>query len=286
MSDLFGLTLSLGSVSNLEAETAAALEAPYLEARRAAEAATVHSADETGWAERHRLAWLWVMATSAATVFMVRRSRGSEVAKELLGAARGVVLTDRWSGYSWLPLSRRQLCWAHLIRDFRKISESAHAGIAGLGEALLDNARRLFELWRRVRDGTLQRSSFRTYASRLRCQIKTYLIAVTGCANRRAAALARGILRLEPAMWTFVRIPGVEPTNNAAERALRPVVLWRKGSYGSRSEIGHAFVERMLTVVTTLRQHGRNVLEFLREASVAALRKVGAPALVAEAVCP
>ncbi len=280
MSDLFGLSISLGSVSNLEAETAAGLEAPFAEARRAAEAASVCHTDETGWAERHRLAWLWVMATSAATVFLVRKSRGSDVARELLGPARAVVVTDRWSGYSWLPLARRQLCWAHLIRDFRKLAECGDPAAAGLGEALLERARKLFELWHRVRDGTLKRSSFRTYASGLRGRIRIYLEVVSGCANRRAAALARGILRLEPAMWTFVRIPGVEPTNNAAERALRPVVLWRKGSYGSRSQVGHAFVERMLTVVTTLRQHGRNVLDFLHDASVAALRKAVAPPLL------
>lgn len=125
--------------------------------------------------------------------------------------------------------------------------------IASLGECLLEDARRLFEWWHRVRDGTLARSSFRSYVGRLRNRMRVYLEAVAARANRRAAALPRGILRLERAMWTFVRVTGVEPTNNAAERVLRPAVLWRKGCFGSRSRVGHAFVERMMTVVATLR---------------------------------
>ena len=210
----------------------------------------------------------------------MRRSRGSEVAKELLGTrASGIVLTDRWSGYNWLPLERRQLCWAHLIRDFRKLTECGEP-VASLGECLLECARKLFEWWYRVRDGTLKRSSFRTYVSGLRPRVRGYLEAAAACTHRRAAALCRGILRFEPAMWTFVRVIGVEPTNNAAERALRPVVLWRKSSYGSRSTVGHAFVERMLTVVATLRQHGRNVLDFLHDACLASIRRAASPPLI------
>lgn len=280
MSDLFGLSISLGSVSNLEGDMVEALEEPFEVACRAARAKAVHHADETGWTKGKERAWMWVLATDAATIFLVRKSRGSDAAQDLLGSAvAAVTVTDRWSGYNWLPLMRRQLCWAHLIRDFRKLSECA-GPIAKHGDALLDYARRLFELWHRVRDGTLRRSSFRIYASRLRQTIRDALEAGAECAHRKGAALCRGILRLEPAMWTFARVPSVEPTNNAAERALRPVVLWRKNSYGSKSDLGHDFVERMLTVVVTLRQHGRNVLEFLREASVAALRRAAAPSLL------
>jgi transposase len=280
MSDLFGLSISLGSVSNLEADMVEALDAPFTEACQAARGAAALHTDETGWAERYKLAWLWALATTSATIFLVRKSRGAEVAKELLGpSSDGIVVTDRWSGYSWLPTGRRQLCWAHLIRDFRKLSECAEP-LAGLGNSLLDCARRLFDWWHRVRDGTLRRSTFRNYVGRLRSEVRTYLAAGSGCAHRKAAALCRGILRFEPAMWTFARIPGVEPTNNLVERALRPVVLWRKGSYGSCTTIGHAFVERMLTTVATLRQHGRNVLEFLQEACVSALRKATAPSLI------
>ncbi|HSC69931.1 MAG TPA: transposase, partial [Candidatus Methylomirabilis sp.] len=138
----------------------------------------------------------------------------------------------------------------------------------------------LFAWWHRVRDGTLTRGSFRTYVSPLRRRVETLLWLGSRCRHARTAATCREILLLAPALWTFVRLPGVEPTNNAAERALRPGVLWRKGSFGSHSPAGSRFAERMLTVAATLKQQRRNVVDYVTMACEAALRGDPAPSLL------
>jgi transposase len=240
----------------------------------------VAQVDETGWREANQRAWLWTAVTEAVTVFLIRRSRGSQVAKELLGEAfAGIVVSDRWSGYRWVPIKRHQLCWAHLIRDLRQMAETGGSA-AAIGEALGMCARQLFHWWHRVRDGTLQRSSFRVYAAQLRMEIRALLHEGTWCEGPKSAALCRALLQQEPALWTFVRQEGVEPTNNASERALRPVVLWRKSSFGTQSRAGSEFAERLLTIVTTLRQQKRNVLNYVTTACEARLRHRPVPSLL------
>jgi len=140
--------------------------------------------------------------------------------------------------------------------------------------------RQLFHWWHRVRDGTLQRSSFRVYAAQLRMEIHALLNEGAVCNDPKGAALCRSLLQHEPALWTFVQQEGVEPTNNSAERALRPVVLWRKGSFGTQSRAGSEFAERLLTVVATLRQQQRNVLDYVTTACEAVLHHHPAPSLL------
>jgi transposase len=177
-------------------------------------------------------------------------------------SAGQVITTDRYKGYLWLPLRLRQICWAHLIRDFQAMVDRANAGSA-LGEELLCCAEDLFTWWYRVRDGTLSRSTFERYAADLRPWVRSQLEAGAACACAKTAGTCRDILAVEPALWTFARVEGIEPTNNAAERALRHAVLWRKTSQGTESVTGSRFVENILTVVATCRQQGRNVLEYL-----------------------
>ena len=170
-------------------------------------------------------------------------------------------------------------CWAHLIREFRQMAE-AEGSAAALGEALGICARQLFHWWHRVRDGTLQRSSFCVYAAQLRIEVRALLRGGTVCEDAKGAALCRSLLQYEPALWTFVSKDGVGPTNNASERALRPVVLWRKSSFGTQSRAGSDFVERMLTVVASLRQEQRNILDYMTTACEAALHDQPAPSLL------
>jgi transposase len=159
LADCFGVEIALGSVSALEGTTSEALQEPVAAARRFVQQQSVAHVDETGWWEANQRAWLWVAVTHTVTVFLIRLSRGSQVAKELVGEGfAGIVVSDRWSGYRWVPLTGRQLCWAHLIREFRRMAE-AGGSAAALGEALGMCARQLFHWWHRVRDGTLQRSS-------------------------------------------------------------------------------------------------------------------------------
>jgi transposase len=149
-----------------------------------------------------------------------------------------------------------------------------------IGDALLAQAHQMFTWWHRVREGTLPHSTFRSYMTPLRREVERLLEAGRRCGMPKTAGTCRAILTRREALWTFVQVAGVEPTNNAAERAIRPGVLWRKASFGTQSAEGSRFVESMMTVVATLKQQQRNVLEYLTEACNAALRGDAAPSLL------
>jgi transposase len=172
------------------------------------------------------------------------------------------------------------LCWSHLIRDFRKIVDRGGKSRV-IGECLLRASEDLFHDWHLVRDGKMSRKRFRRRARRIRKRVHALLEIGTASPVFGVAGMCRGILELEPAMWTFVNRLGVEPTNNAAERLIRPAVIWRKTSMGTQSPAGSRFTERILTCVATLRQQGRNVLEYLTAVRCAALNGVRAPPLIA-----
>lgn len=266
---LFEVPVALGTVSNLEQELSRALAAAHAEAVEAVRRAPVKHADETGWKKHGTRCWLWAAATAQVAAFAVHAGRGLAGLAVLLGAtAAGIVVSDRWCAYRHLPVYRRQLCWAHLRRDFQGLIDLG--GVAGeIGLELELFAEDVFHNWYRVRDGTLRRSSLRTYVDSQRPWLRALLGRgrVSGCA--KTAALCGQLLDLEPALWTFVRREGVEPTNNHAERVVRRAVLWRKKSFGSVSEGGCRFVERILTAVQTLRLQGRPVWRFLQQSIIA-----------------
>ena len=154
-------------------------------------------------------------------------------------------------------------------------------GEAGeVGRRLLDHSEVLFRWWHRVRDGTLARSSFRLYVSWLRDCFRDDLHRGAACACSRTAATCRELLSGETHLWTFVRVEGIEPTNNDAERALRHGVIYRKLSGGTDSVHGSRFVERMLSVVATCRQQGLNMLDYLTRCYQARLEGRPAPSLL------
>ena len=177
------------------------------------------------------------------------------------------------------PTWRRQRCWAHLLRDIEAMSErdgQSHA----IGEALRAQVRQMFHWWHRVRDGTLAHASFASYMRPIRREVERLLEAGQTCGVPKTEGTCREILKRRQALWTFVRHEGVEPTNNAAERAIRPGVLWRKGSFGTHSPEGSRFVEAMMTVVATLKQQHRNVLDYLTAACEAPWCGKTAPSLL------
>lgn len=279
MSDLFGLTMCVGSVINCQEQAAAALEPSHAEAHAYVKAHRIKHADETGWREARQRAWLWAAVTTYVTVFLVRARRNAVVARELLGTACGVLVTDRWGAYGWWPQLRRQLCWAHLTRDFIKIQERGGDDQV-LADALLAEKDQMFTWWHRVRDGTLARATFKKHMKPL--QDRVHALLERGIAqNHPKTAKTCGLLQKHfDSMWTFVYREGVDPTNNAAELRVRHAVLWRKTSYGTHSAQGSRFVERILTVHATLRQQNRNVCDFLRKACAAALNRSAPPSLL------
>jgi transposase len=280
LSDFLDADISLGSVCNLEQRSSEAVAPAVEEALAAVQAAPVKHADETSWREARQKAWLWVAATSMVAVFLIRRSRAAKVAHELLGdTLRGVLNSDRWSAYNWVRPGQRQICWAHLKRHW-KAFEDHGAEARRLGKALQTSTEALFEQWYRARDGTLSWSSFRKYARPHQRRIVELLGEGTSCPSRKVAGMCREILALEGALWLFVRRADVDPTNNAAERAIRHAVIWRKTSLGTDSEGGSRFVERMLTVVQTLRMQRRNILDYMTAACEAAQRGDAPPSLL------
>ncbi|HYN63453.1 MAG TPA: IS66 family transposase [Candidatus Limnocylindrales bacterium] len=279
LGDLFGVDLALGTVSACEQAVSEAVAAPVAEAHRYVQQQAVVHVDETGWREGRQRAWLWVMVSALVTVFLVHARRNTEAARSLIGACQGILVSDRWSAYKHWPIEQRQLCWAHLLREFMAFTERGGAA-AHLGRALLKDADTMFARWHRVRDGTLSRPRFWREMRPLRHRVERRLRrGATGAAGKTAAT-CRDLVTLAPALWTFIDVPGVEPTNNAAERALRPAVLWRKGCFGTHSAAGSRFAERMLTVATTLRQQGRNVVDYVAQASVASLQGQPPPSLL------
>jgi len=281
---LFGVPLSLGSVTALQEQMSAALQPAHQEIAAEVRPAPVKNVDETGWKQAGDKRWLWAAVTATAALFVIHLKRGALGLKALLGeTVQGLVVSDRWSAYHLIPVARRQLCWAHLRRDFQAMIDRGGAA-APIGKDLLRHADQLFDLWYKVRDGTRTRRWLeRQVDGGLRAEVRRLLERGAGGACAKTAGVCAEILKLEPALWTFARHAGLEPTNNAAERALRPAVLKRKRSFGCHSEAGCRFVERLFSVTATLRLRQQPVLDYLVEALVA--HRYGLPAPSLPAAC-
>jgi len=278
--DLLGLSIATGMVCKLERQSAEVLEAPYNEVAIDVHDAPAAGIDDTSWRENRRKAQLWVVVTALTTVFTIAAKRSAAVAKALLGSEPDQVVTsDRHSSLEWIDPAWRQVCWSHLDRDFQAMIDRGGPGEA-TGRALLRLSKRMFRWWHRLRDGAIDRQRFRAIAARLRREVKAALEDGLGCGCARTAATCFEILKVEQGLWTFARVAGVEPTNNAAERALRHAVIWRRISGGTDSAAGSRFVERMLTVVATCRQQRRNVLDYLSSCFEAHLRGQPVPSLL------
>lgn len=286
LSDVLKVEMSPASVCKAEQTMSAAIAAPVEGARVYVRNSDYAHLDETGWMERLRRAWLWTAVAGLVTVFTIARSRGSEVAKAILGEDFvGFLITDRWCGYNWSDRFLRQLCWAHLQRDFQGMVDRGGSG-AAYGRALLEETKKMFVWWSQVKDGLLSRNRFIEQMAPVRARIERLLTQAAACPRAgKTAGMAKQILKLKEALFTFVEVEGIEPTNNAAERAIRPAVVYRKSSFGTFSEAGSRFLERIMSVVQTCKAQERNVHDFLTRALDAYLRNQPAPSLVPEGSC-
>lgn len=279
--DLFRLRISVGAVVGCQRLASAALEAPVIEARKYVVEQPIKHADETGWREgpKRARAWLWVAVTATVAVFMVHARRNGDAAKQILGAAFGVLVTDRHGAYNWWPERLRQYCWAHLKRQFQTISERG-LDSERIGKALVEETNRLFHFWHRVGDGTLKRSTFQVYMRGGRARVNALLTEGAASPHAKTSKTCKKLLGQFESLWTFVRVEGVEPTNNLAEQIIRHGVIMRKLSFGTHSKKGSRFIERILTVHATLRLQKRNVLDFVVDACEAKLRGTKSPSLL------
>jgi transposase len=280
--DLLGRLLdvpppSLGSMGAFAREASAALEPAYREARAEVLRSESAGVDETPWKLAGGKQWMWVATALQATLFHLGSGRGAEELRRFLGKSfGGVINSDRWCAYQ--IYKRRQLCWAHLTRNFRKLALRGGKAMqfAERGEAL---CKQVFRLWWELQEGRLDRAQLGKKIGPVRARLRRMLREGTASSDRRVAGFCRNVLKLWTSLWTFVHEP-VEPTNNAAERALRPAVLWRKGCFGSQSEGGLRYVERMLTLTATARQQQVHPLDYLVRAISALRSGTDAPALV------
>lgn len=250
----------------------AALAPAHTPALPAVRAAPVKHADETSWQLRGRLCWLWAAATATVAVFVIHARRSALGLTALLGEEiQGIVCSDRWGPYGQVPASRRQVCWAHRKRDFQKLVAGGGSAVA-VGRRGLRVVKQVFAAWHWFRGGGGTRAQLQRTLEPLELRLHKILLegALLG-ADAKVARFCANVLALEPALWTFARGAGVEPTNNHQERRRRRAVLWRKRSFGSWSADGCRFVERVLRVVQTLRLQNRSVLAYLR-ATLAAHR--------------
>jgi transposase len=267
---------------------AGALERPYRQVQRHVRAAPVKNVDETGWRRAGR--WLWVAATRTAACFRIGRDRNFRGLQDLLGGGKdvfGVICSDRHGLYGHLKPGRRAVCWAHLKRDFVRWLERG-GPTRRLGAEGLRITGEVFRLWHRFRVGRVTGRALRRRLRPLRRELKALLAwgATRGDSGGhrgtgvKASHFCRNLLGIEPALWTFARRTGVEPTNNHAERVLRPGVMWRKTGFGSHSDGGCRYAERMLTVIQTLRLQHRRVVDYLADVLDAHRRGAVAPSLI------
>jgi transposase len=224
--------------------------------------------DESPTKQARIKAWLWTFVAKTFTVFALRKSRKAEALSDHLGPVfTGVIGCDRAKMY--LAFNRIQWCWAHLIRDFRSWIDGTDGAAKRLGRELQGPIGQVFELWWKVRDGTLSRQEFQTQVHPYRQKIDRLLLRGVYTIAGFAQATCEQLTEHSDRLWAFVDHDQVEPTNNAAERALRQAVIWRKLSFGTQSDAGSRFVETMLTIVETCRQQGRSAYDFAVEAITA-----------------
>lgn len=281
--ELLGVRMSLGSVSAIEKRVSDAVEPAVDEATESARAAPVKHADGTTWLRSGALLSLWVIATTAVTVFAVLPDKSKATLRdELFGRVRGILVSDRDPSLKFWAMHRRQVCWAHLVRKF--VSYSQRDGPAGeLGKELLDYMSLLFAYWSQLQQGELSRETFVERMAPVRLQVEALLQRLEGADIDEVSGSCRDILVHREALWTFVETAGVEPTNNHAERELRGLVMWRRRSFGSQSERGTRFAARMMTVAYTARKQGREVLDFLVACCSPRPQGAAAPSLLASA---
>jgi len=236
--------------------------------------------DETPWKQAGVLGWMWVAASALATVFLIRGSRAAKVARELLGDEPiGITISDRYVAYLFISLNQRQVCLAHLSRDFLRMAEG-EPDLQWIGARLSNMLGEVFRLWHLFKGGGIERPELQRWTAQLRTRMFALLDEGARKSGYETPGMCRGIIKTEPAMWTYLYHVGVEPTNNVGEQKARIGVMYRKVSQGTRSDRGSRFVERVLTTSATLRQQGRNVSQHIVDVAHTVLNGAPEPDLI------
>jgi len=260
------ITISVGSVCNIHHLAGAILAKPYeLIRQKTLEQAALH-ADETSWYKKGKRHWLWIVTGREYACFKINRSRSTHAFQTILGNMLHYppLTTDRYSSYNFYE-GPRQLCWSHLDRDFEKIYERGDIDEV-IGERLKECADEVFLYWKHFQTGLLTREELQVYMEVFVISSMEALFILgangSGCSSKTRGTCKRVFSQFDY-LWTFLYHDEVEPTNNLAERDLRPSVIQRKLSYGTQSDSGDTFVERMFTVVGTFKKQSKNIFDYL-----------------------
>ena len=279
LGDILGVRISLGAVSAVEARVGDAVKVAVDGAWQAAHRAAVKHTDATVWLSCGVTRSLWTIATSAVTVFKIVSDGSTRIVAPLFESLKGILVSDRATVFSFWAMHRRQICWAHLLRKFVAFSERGDAG-KHFGADLLSYTGLLFEYWHAYKDGKIDKATFVAWMEPVQTQLETCLRRAVAAKIKHVSGSCDDILKHQAALWLFIDRDDVEPTNNHAERELRQFVMWRKRSFGTQSERGNIFAERLMTVSHTARKQSVNVLAFLTDCCQAQLAGATPPLLV------
>jgi transposase len=282
LSDLVGVRVSLGAVSTIERRVSEAVKSAVAEVwKHVVDEATVKHTDGTTWFQAGTMCALWTIATMKATVFKILANAKKVTLAALFGGEHhGTLVSDRAKALAFWAMERRQICWAHLLRKFISFSERDGRG-GVIGRELLDYVGVIFEYWDDVKTCKLNRVEFRERMAPVRKNVEAALQRAVAAKIVGLSGSCADILVHAAALWTFVDVVGVDPTNNHAEREIRAFVLWRRRSFGAQSERGNLFAERLMTIAHTARKQNKNVLAFLTACCTAARDGKKAPSLFA-----
>jgi transposase len=277
--ELFGVSVSLGAISRMEKRASEALKSAHEEALREVQHAGVKHSDATTWTRSGKLMSLWVVATVAATVYQILSDGRGGTIRPLFGPRTGILVSDRATVFNFWVMKLRQVCHAHLLRKFVAFSE--RDGPAGeIGRALLECTTLIFEYWHGYKDGLLTRQELLFWMTPVQRTFEQLIERGEKADIKGVSGSCTDILAHREALWTFVTHEGVEPTNNHGELELRDFVLWRKRSFGTQSERGERFAERVMTVVRTARKQAKDVLGFVVRSITAHVEGTTAPRLL------
>ena len=279
LSDLLNIPCSASWTVKIQNLVSDAIADSYEELRAKLDSQPQLFVDESPTKEKNTKAWLWVAVAQMFAVFGIFQNRKRESLVALVGNYAGVILNcDRAKMY--LDGKRLQWCWAHLKRDIQKLIDSRDNQVKRSGHDLMRQQKLLFQHWRRYKDGEIKWSTFQSLVRPIRNEFDALLLRGKCSGNAKLIGFCNELYPRREHLWTFTKIEGIEPTNNTAERALRPAVIYRKLSFGTQSAAGSRYLERMLSVSETCRLQGRNAYEFLIEAMEAKFAGLPAPSLL------
>lgn len=259
----FDFKISLGTVFNKEKLVNEAMSFPVSELLPTIKESHAVHADETGHKRDGKSQWIWGFMSSTAAHFTIHASRGKKALRSLFGDFKNILISDRYSAYNIFESNQRQICWAHLKRDFTKLSEKENKVVARIGKNLLKNQSELFELWHQYKAGKQSRYWLQQKTEPIRRRIGELLEQGSYTdPSLRTARFCKNLLKDFNALWTFLGTEDVEPTNNHAERSLRPLVIWRKNYFCTRSDYGSEFVARSASINVTCKLQEKNIFEY------------------------